>query len=139
MKIFNQIGIILGIWACGEIISSLIQNIIVIPGPIIGMIILFLLLQSKILKEEKIKDLSDFLLSNMGLFFIPAGVSLINSLGLIRDNALLLILCILLVNVVVMITSSKSVDFMISLKEKKEANLEEYVDLEDEVNLGEEV
>lgn len=139
MKIFNQIGIILGIWACGEIISSLIQNIIVIPGPIIGMIILFLLLQSKILKEEKIKDLSDFLLSNMGIFFIPAGVSLINSLGLIRDNALLLILCILLVNVVVMITSSKSVDFMISLKEKKEANLEEYVDLEDEVNLGEEV
>lgn len=139
MKIFNQIGIILGIWACGEIISSLIQNIIVIPGPIIGMIILFLLLQSKILKEEKIKDLSDFLLSNMGLFFIPAGVSLINSLGLIRDNALLLILCILLVNVVVMITSSKSVDFMISLKEKKEANLEEDVDLEEEVNLGEEV
>lgn len=139
MKIFNQIGIILGIWACGEIISSLIQNIIVIPGPIIGMIILFLLLQSKILKEEKIKDLSDFLLSNMGLFFIPAGVSLINSLGLIRDNALLLILCILLVNVVVMITSSKSVDFMISLKEKKEGNLEEDVDLEDEVNLGEEV
>lgn len=119
MKIFNQFGIILGIWASGEFISSLIKNIINLPGPIIGMIILFLLLQSKILKEEKIKDLADFLLSNMGLFFIPAGVSLIKSLGLIKDNALLLILCVLVVNVAVIITSGKSVDFMISLKDRK--------------------
>ena len=65
MIIFNQLGIILGIWAVGELISSLISNIITMPGTIIGMIILFLLLQFKIMKEETIKDVADFLLGNM--------------------------------------------------------------------------
>ena len=54
MKIFNQIGILLGVWA-GEVVSQFIKNIINIPGSILGMIILFLLLQFKIISEEKIK------------------------------------------------------------------------------------
>ena len=120
MIIFNQLGIILGIWAVGELISSLISNIITMPGTIIGMIILFLLLQFKIMKEETIKDVADFLLGNMGIFFIPAGVSLIQSLGLIKENAILLLSCIILINIAVMIGCGKSVDFMIKLKEKKE-------------------
>lgn len=121
MKIFNQTGILLGVWAGGEIVSQLIKNIINIPGPILGMIILFLLLQFKIISEEKIKDVADFLLGNMGIFFIPAGVSLIQSLGLIKENAILLLSCIILINIAVMIGSGKSVDFMIKLKEKKQA------------------
>ena len=120
MIIFNQLGIILGIWAVGELISSLISNIITMPGTIIGMIILFLLLQFKVISEEKIKDVADFLLGNMGIFFIPAGVSLIQSLGLIKENAILLLSCIILINIAVMIGCGKSVDFMIKLKEKKE-------------------
>ncbi|MDY2735564.1 CidA/LrgA family protein [Intestinibacter sp.] len=120
MKFFNQIGILLGIWAAGEFISQLIKNVINIPGSIIGMIILFVLLESKILDESKIKDLADFFLGNMSLFFIPAGVSLIESLGLIKENAVLLLSCILIINVAVMIVSGRSVDLMIKLKEKKE-------------------
>ena len=120
MKFFNQIGILLGIWAAGEFISQLIKNVINIPGSIIGMIILFVLLESKILDESKIKDVADFFLGNMILFFIPAGVSLIESLGLIKENAVLLLSCILIINVAVMIVSGRSVDLMIKLKEKKE-------------------
>ena len=120
MKFFNQIGILLGIWAAGEFISQLIKNVINIPGSIIGMIILFVLLESKILDESKIKDVADFFLGNMSLLFIPAGVSLIESLGLIKENAVLLLSCILIINVAVMIVSGRSVDLMIKLKEKKE-------------------
>ena len=120
MKFFNQIGILLGIWAAGEFISQLIKNVINIPGSIIGMIILFVLLESKILDESKIKDVADFFLGNMSLFFIPAGVSLIESLGLIKENAVLLLSCILIINVAVMIVSGRSVDLMIKLKENKE-------------------
>ena len=116
MKVFNQIGILLGVWAAGELVSQFIKNIISIPGSILGMIILFLLLQFKVI----IKDVADFLLGNMGIFFIPAGVSLIQSLGLIKENAILLLSCIILINIAVMIGCGKSVDFMIKLKEKKE-------------------
>ena len=127
MKIFNQIGILLGVWATGEVVSQFIKNIINIPGSILGMIILFLLLQFKIISEEKIKDVADFLLGNMGIFFIPAGVSLIQSLGLIKENAILLLSCIILINIAVMIGSGKSVEFMIKLKEKKQAKSQQEI------------
>ena len=70
------------------------------------MIILFLLLQFKIMKEETIKDVADFLLGNMAIFFVPAGVSLINSLGLITET------------VVIMIVTGKIVEVMINKNDK---------------------
>lgn len=113
MKIFNQLGIILGIWAGGEIISSLFKSIINIPGTIIGMIILFLFLQFKVIKEDTIKEVTDFLLNNMAIFFVPAGVSLIQSLGLITENIVVLILCITVATIIIMFVTGKTVDFMI--------------------------
>lgn len=114
MKIFNQLGLILGIWAVGELISSLLSNIITMPGTIIGMIILFLLLQFKIMKEEMIKDVADFLLGNMAIFFVPAGVSLINSLGLITDNMLVLLLSGTVATIIIMLVTGMIVEFMIN-------------------------
>lgn len=116
MKIFNQLGIILGIWAVGELISSLLSNIITMPGTIIGMIILFLLLQFKIMKEETIKDVADFLLGNMAIFFVPAGVSLINSLGLITDNMLVLLLSGTIATIIIMLITGIIVEIMINRK-----------------------
>lgn len=117
MKIFNQLGIILGIWAVGELVSSLLSNIITMPGTIIGMILLFLLLQFKIMKEETIKDVADFLLGNMAIFFVPAGVSLINSLGLITENMLVLLLSGTVATIIIMIVTGKIVEIMINKKD----------------------
>lgn len=122
MKIFNQLGIIFGIWAGGELISSLCSDFIKIPGTIVGMIILFLLLQFKIIKEETIKEVSDFLLNNMALFFVPAGVSLINSLGLIGENMVVLLLSVTAATMIIMFVTGKTVDIMIH---KKQVDIEE--------------
>ena len=119
MKIFNQLGIILGIFAMGEIISSLFSSVIKVPGAIMGMILLFLLLQFKVIKEEKIKDVADFLLNNMAIFFVPAGVSLINSLGLIGDNILVLVLTSTIATIIVMLATGMTVEFMINKKSLK--------------------
>ena len=119
MKIFNQLGIILGIFAMGEIISSLFSSVIKIPGAIMGMILLFLLLEFKVIKEEKIKDVADFLLNNMAIFFVPAGVSLINSLGLIGDNILVLVLTSTIATIIVMLATGMTVEFMINKKSLK--------------------
>ena len=119
MRILNQLGIIFGILGVGEIISSLFSNFITIPGSIVGMIILFLLLQFKVIKEETIKDVADFLLSNMAIFFVPAGVSLINSFGLIKDNMMILILSGTIDTIIIMLATGKTVEFMINKKELK--------------------
>ena len=65
----------------GEFISYFIDGFI--PGSVIGMVLLFLALAFKKVKPEKVKRLSTVLTQNMGLFFVPAGVGLMNSFGII--------------------------------------------------------
>ena len=118
MKILKQFGVIFGVcW-----VSLVIEHYLPFsfPASVIGMILLLLCLLTGFLKIEHVQEKADFLLGNMGIFFVPAGVSLIQSLGLIKENAILLLSCIILINIAVMIGCGKSVDFMIKLKEKKE-------------------
>ncbi|MFJ7745830.1 CidA/LrgA family protein [Peribacillus sp. NPDC097295] len=47
-----------------------------IPGSVIGMLILFILLQTKILKVEWVDITASFLVKHLAFFFIPISVSL---------------------------------------------------------------
>ena len=125
MKILKQFGVIFGVcW-----VSLVIEHYLPFsfPASVIGMILLLLCLLTGFLKIEHVQEKADFLLGNMGIFFIPAGVSLIQSLGLIKENAILLLSCIILINIAVMIGSGISVEFMIKLKEKKQAKSQQEI------------
>ena len=119
MKVFNQLAIILGIWVVGEYISSMISSFVLIPGSIIGMILLFLMLQFKIISIESIDSIAGFFLDNMALFFVPAGVSLIKSMNLIKQNIILLVLAIFVTTAIVMWFTGIVVEIMMKRKEKK--------------------
>ncbi|GAU77974.1 CidA/LrgA family protein [Fusibacter sp. 3D3] len=69
-----QFAILLFFWFLGECLSILLGPIILIPGSILGMILLFLGLSLGILKEKHIEETCDFLLNNIAFFFIPASV-----------------------------------------------------------------
>ena len=70
----RQLAILFGCLAVGELIVSLTG--IQLPSSIIGMLVLALLLESKIIRLEWIQSLSRVLISNMGFFFVPAGIGL---------------------------------------------------------------
>ena len=74
---------ILFFYFTGEFISYFIDGFI--PSSVIGMVLLFLALAFKVVKPNKVKKLSTLLTENMGLFFLPAGVGLMNSLGIISQ------------------------------------------------------
>jgi len=78
----RQCFIIFGCLAFGELIVWLTG--IAIPSSIIGMLLLAALLQMKAIKEEWVKGMSDFLISNMGFFFVPPGVALMLYLDIIK-------------------------------------------------------
>ncbi len=78
----RQCFIIFGCLAVGELIVWLTG--IAIPSSIIGMLLLAALLQTKVVKEEWVKGVSDFLISNMGFFFVPPGVALMLYLDIIK-------------------------------------------------------
>ena len=74
---------ILFFYFTGEFISYFIDGFI--PGSVIGMVLLFVALAFKKIKPTHVKRISTALTQNMGLFFVPAGVGLMNSLGIISE------------------------------------------------------
>jgi len=75
MKYIKQLAIILFISLSGEVLSRILP--LRLPGNIIAMILLFVLLMAKIIKEEHILETSDYLLSIIGLFLVPPTVAII--------------------------------------------------------------
>ncbi len=81
MNIILQIGFYLALTYLGEQLSSLIP--FPFPGSVIALILLFIILSLKWLRTEQIKDATHFLLTYMGLFFVPPTVGLLESAGLV--------------------------------------------------------
>lgn len=71
------IFIVLLFYALGELVAGWLSGFI--PGSVIGMILLFTALCCKVVKPEKIKPVARFLCDHMSLFFVPAGVGIINA------------------------------------------------------------
>lgn len=105
LKLFREALIILAIYLGGEIVSSLMH--LPIPGNILGMIILFILLYTKILKVENISIVTKFLLDHLSFFFIPAGVGLMTSFGIIEATWWqLLLVCIISTLIIIGLTGT---------------------------------
>ena len=66
---FRQLAIIIGCLAVGEFIVWLTG--ITIPSSILGMLLLTFLLKVKVIKLEWVETISNFLVKNMGFFFVP--------------------------------------------------------------------
>lgn len=100
MKVLRQFGTILIILLLGEGIRM--STGISIPGTVIGMVILFILLMTKVIKLENIDMISKFLLDHLAFLFVPAGVGLIASLDVI-GGAWLPIMMIVIISTVLVV------------------------------------
>lgn len=70
----KQFGIIFTCLLAGELIAMIPG--VSIPGSIIGMLVLTVLLERKVVKPDSIAPLCRFLIKNMAFFFVPPGVAL---------------------------------------------------------------
>ena len=93
MKIIRQVGIIFFVCWASQALEALLP--FDFPASVIGMLLLLALLFSGALKVDHIREKSDFLLSNMAFFFIPAGVSIINYFDVLKNSVVqLIIICV---------------------------------------------
>ena len=84
----RQCSILFGCLALGELIVYLTG--IKLPSSIIGMLLLTLFLQLGWIKLHWVQGLSDFLVANLGFFFVPSGVALMLYLTLLLPSSGLL-------------------------------------------------
>lgn len=79
-----QLAVLFIFLALGELIVYLTE--IPVPSSIIGMLLLTLALQLRIVRLRHVAGVADFLVSNLGFFFVPAGVALLGYFDLIREQ-----------------------------------------------------
>ena len=114
----RQCTIIFGCLAVGELIVWLTG--ISIPSSIIGMLLLTALLQMKVFKLEWVKGMSDFLISNLGFFFVPPGVALMLYFDIIKAELLPIVLATAISTMLVIITTGWTDQYLRKLNKKKE-------------------
>ena len=85
MKILLQIGVVFGLYWVSLLIEALLP--IPFPASVISLLLLLLLLFLKVLKVEHIREKADFLLNNLGFFFVPVSVSIMNYVDVLRTCA----------------------------------------------------
>ncbi|BCN29822.1 CidA/LrgA family protein [Anaeromicropila herbilytica] len=122
MKLMLQIGVIFLICLVGEGISSILP--IAFPGSVIAMILLFILLLTKVLRPDHIKEKSDFLAKNMAFFFIPAGVSIIKYYDVISKSILPLLIVCIITTILTFAVTAYTVTFIMRFLQKGETNNE---------------
>lgn len=110
MKLLRQICIIIGICFLGEALQRLFK--LPIPGNILGMIILFILLCSGVIKLEMIEEISNFLLDHLSFFFIPAGVGLITCMSVLKGHWIAFLGVCLITTVIVMVVTGYTVQLL---------------------------
>lgn len=84
MKLMMQIALVFGLyWLC-EGIQTLLP--LPIPASVLSLLLLLALLGLKVVKEEQIREFSDFLLGNLAIFFVPAAVGVIRYLDTLKAH-----------------------------------------------------
>ena len=114
MKYIRQFCIILGVTCVGEILKYFIP--LPIPASIYGLLLMLLLLVTKIVKLEQVKDAGEFLVEIMPVMFIPAGVGLMTAWGQLQPVLLPVLVITVVSTFLVMIVTGKVSDFLIDRK-----------------------
>lgn len=122
LKYVKQFLIILLISFIGEGLNFLIPA--PIPASIYAMVILFVCLCTKIIKLEAVKDTGIFLIEIMPLMFIPAGVGLMKSWGVLKPLIIPVVVITVISLIAVMAVSGRVSQRIIKAQEKKSSESE---------------
>jgi holin-like protein len=92
-----------------------------IPGSIIGMLVLFLLLESGVIRLNWVEVGASWLLAELLLFFIPSAVGVMKYSGLLEVNGLQVLAVVLVGTFAVMAGSGLLTGAIYKVKERRES------------------
>ena len=103
------LSILLSYQLVGEIIVRFFS--IPLPGPVLGMLMLFTTLLVLKQTPQNLTDTSNSLLKHFSLLFVPAGVGVIRYLGLLEQQGIALLLTLILTTIASLLVSAWSLQF----------------------------
>jgi len=112
----KQCTILFGCMALGELLVRITG--LSLPGSIIGMLLLAAFLEMGWIKLEWVKEISDFLLSNLGFFFVPPGVAIMLYLDVIQKELLPIVMATVLSTILVLVVTGHMHQFVVKAERK---------------------
>ena len=119
MNYLKQFLIILTVCFLGEILHAVIP--LPIPASIYGLVLMLLCLIAKIIPEQKVAAVSDFLIGIMPVMFIPSAVGLMGYWEAVKPILLAVVVITVAMNVLVFAVSGRVTQAVIRMDNKKKA------------------
>lgn len=114
-NIFKQLTIIFGMLFIGDFICKTFN--LVIPGNVLGMILMLVSLLTGIVKIEDVEEVANFFLDNLAFFFVPGTVSLMAYMDILRVSGIQILIICVISTALVMGVSGRITQFIIRMKE----------------------
>ncbi|MBQ7994319.1 MAG: CidA/LrgA family protein [Solobacterium sp.] len=118
MKLLKQFLLIMLVTCTGEIIRYVVP--LPIPASIYGLVLMFILLYTGVIKLDQVKTAAQFLIEIMPVMFIPAAVALMDSWSALQPILIPALVTIIVCNIVVMVVTGKTAEFIIKKDRKGE-------------------
>lgn len=122
MKYLKQFGIICAVALFGDVVKEVTG--LPIPGNIIGMLTLFVLLLTGVIKLSAVEDTAEYLMGIMSVMFIPLGAGIITNYQYIQNDLLSIVLVLVITTVFTFSVTGLIVE---NLSRKKDASKEETI------------
>ncbi|MCF6515678.1 CidA/LrgA family protein [Lactobacillus sp. S2-2] len=116
--IINQLLIFATILFISDLIANLLPDGFPLSGPVIGIIILYLLLTMKIIKLHQVETLASFFIKILPFLIIPSGIELITSIDVLHKYGFKLIIMIFLSTILMVLSVSVTTALLIFIQKK---------------------
>ncbi|PLS01541.1 CidA/LrgA family protein [Neobacillus cucumis] len=123
-KILFQLSILVIIYQVGNLTVEYLH--MQIPGNVIGIVLLFLLLWSGLIKVEQIESTVGFLLKHLGFFFIPISVGLMTLGDIVITKGWILLVILLISAFIGIVAAGKTTQSVIEKNEKEKVDYHDH-------------
>ena len=117
MKYVRQFVIIMLFTFLGEVLKALLP--FPVPASIYGLLALLIALETKLLPLASVRDVGEFFVEIMPLTFIPAGVGLLESWGVMKPMLGSLVSTVVVSTILVMAVSGLVTQGVIALRKRR--------------------
>lgn len=103
------------------LLANLIVGILPFPMPasVMGLILLFIALCLKIVKLEQVESLGNSLTGLISFLFVPSGISVMNSLGIMGQYGVQIVLIIIIATIILLAITGWTATALLNLKKNQ--------------------
>lgn len=101
-NIYVQMGIFAAILFVSQLISDLFPKSFVVPTPLIGMVLLYILLACHIVKLHQVEKFGTFMIGLIAFLFVPSGIQLAAHLNIMRREGIQDV-CVIIISTIILL------------------------------------